>query len=291
MTGGASKNKQGILWALLASALFASAAAMAKMVVTEYHVLQILFFRQVVVFLSTLPSMYRSAPTRLRTSYPQLHVARLIGAFIGLSCSIWAVAVLPLTTAITLGFTQVFFVALLALFLLNEAVGKHRLIAVFAGFVGVVIVMRPGVDGLIDIQTLIPIAGALGAAIAIVSVRRLSQTESTATLLVYQSVFVGVIAGIPLFWLWNTPDIRGWFFLLTMGVLASVGQWVGIRALRLGEASVVGNVEYVKLIYAAILGWLFFAEVPDAHTLIGALVIVASSAYIFHRERARENIK
>ena len=277
-------NIKGILWALIATAMFAIVAAMAKVAVADYHVLQILFFRQIVVFLSALPSIFKTFPHSLKTHYPAIHTTRLIGAFVALSCGIWAVAVLPLTTAITLGFAQVFFVALLALSFLNEPVGIHRIAAVILGFIGVVIVMRPGVEGIIDIHTLIPILGALGAAGAIISVRKLSQTESTATLLIYQALFVGVLAGIPLFWLWVTPDLAGVLFLLAMGALATVGQWVGVKALRLGEASVVGNIEYIKLVYAAILGFLLFGEVPDIYTITGAAIIVGASIYIFHRE-------
>lgn len=277
-------NTRAILWALLATALFAIVAAMAKVAVEHYHVLQVLFFRQIVVFLSSLPLISQAFPESLRTHYPQIHVLRLIGAFVALSCGIWAVAVLPLTTAITLGFAQVFFVALLAMFFLSEPVGLHRIGAVLAGFVGVVVVMRPGVEGIVDWHALIPIFGALGAAVAIVSVRKLSQTESTATLLVYQAVFVGVLAGVPLFWLWVTPDLIGLLFLLAMGVLATIGQWVGVKALRLGEASVVSNIEYVKLIYGAALGFLVFSEIPDHYAIVGAAIIIGSSAYMFHRE-------
>ncbi|MCP4388904.1 MAG: DMT family transporter, partial [Gammaproteobacteria bacterium] len=259
--------------------------------VNEYHVLQILFFRQIVVFLSCLPTIAKSFPGSLKTRHPKMHVARLIGAFVALSCSIWAVAVLPLTTAITLGFAQVLFVALLAMGFLNEPVGRHRIAAVVAGFVGVVVVMRPGVEGVFDVHALIPVVAAIGAGIAVISVRKLSQTESTQTLLVYQSLFVGALAGVPLFWFWRTPDLAGMLFLLTMGVLATVGQWVGVKALRLGEASVVGNIQYMQLIYAAILGFFLFGEVPDIYTIAGASIIIGSSIYIIHREALSKNNK
>lgn len=277
-------NIKGILWALLATALFAIVAAMAKVAVNDYHVLQILFFRQVIVFLSCLPSIAKSFPGSLKTQHPKTHGYRLIGAFVSLSCSIWAVAVLPLTTAITLGFTQVFFVALLALGFLNEPVGLHRIAAVIVGFVGVVIVMHPGIEEIVDVHVLVPILGALGASIAVISVRKLSQTESTATLLVYQALFVGALAGVPLFWLWVTPDLAGTLFLLAMGILATVANWMGVKALRLGEASVVGNIQYMQLIYAAILGFYLFDEVPDIYTIVGAAFIIGSSIYILHRE-------
>jgi drug/metabolite transporter (DMT)-like permease len=196
-------NNQGILWALLAAALFSAVAALAKLAVTEYHVLQILFFRQVFVFLSSLPNIAKTFPGSLKTRYPGIHVLRLTGAFVALSTGIWAVAVLPLTTPTTLAFAQVFFVALLAFWFLKEPVGIHRICAIIAGFLGVIVVMRPSLGGLFDFYTLIPLLSALGAAVAITTVRKLSQTESTATMLVYQAVFVGALAGVPLFWLWK----------------------------------------------------------------------------------------
>lgn len=259
-------------------------AALAKLAVTEYHVFQILFFRQVIIFLSSMPSIAKRFPQSLKTRHPGLHAVRLTGAFVALSTNIWAVAVLPLTTAITLAFAQVFFVALLAIRFLGEPVGSHRIGAVIIGFVGVVVVMQPGFDGLINPNALIPLAGAVGAAFAVISVRKLSQTETTATLLVYQAVFVGALAGIPLLWVWVTPDLTGLILLLAIGVLATVGQWVGIKALRLGEASVIGSIQYTQLIYTAILGYALFDETPNAETLLGATIIVASALYIIHRE-------
>lgn len=279
-----SKNSQAILWALLASALYSVAIVMAKFAVSQYHILQILFFRQIVLFASSLPGIAKAFPESLKTERPRIHALRLAGAFIALSFGIWGVAVLPLTTATTLAFAQVFFVALLAFWFLNEPVGPQRLIAILVGLIGVVIVMRPGVTSFFDPHTLIPVVGALGAAIAIASVRKLSQTESSATLLVYQSIFVGVLAGVPLIWLWTTPDLHGLMLLLTMGVLATIGQWIGVKALRLGEASVVGSIEYSKLIYTAIFGYALFDEVPSIYTIIGACIIIGSSLYIFHRE-------
>lgn len=281
-----TNNIQGLMWGLMATALFAVVTAMAKVAVVDYHVLQILLFRQAVIFLSTLPDIAKAFPGALKTQMPVWHAARLIGAFIALSTSIWAVAVLPLTAAITLNFAKVLFVSLLALWVLREPVGPRRLIAVVVGFIGVIIAMRPGAEGVIDVNALIPLAGALGAAVAMISVRRLSQTETTATLLIYQSVFVGLAAAIPMYWVWVTPDLADFLFLTAMGVLATLAQWLGIKALRLGEASVLGNLEYTQLIWAAAIGYIVWTEVPDGYTLVGAAIIISASIYIFRRERA-----
>lgn len=279
-----SDNAQGVFWALLAAVLFSVVITLAKFAVSDYHVLQVLFFRQAIVFLSSIPDILKAFPYSLKTQRPCIHAIRMIGAFIALSTSIWAVAVLPLTTAVTLAFAQVFFVALLALWFLKEPVGPHRIGAVLVGFFGVVVVMRPGVNGFVDVNALIPLVGALGAAVTVTCVRKLSQTESTATLLVYQSIFVGTLAGVPLFWLWKTPDLHGLILLLTIGILATLGQWISVKALRLGEASVVGSMDYSKLIYAMIFGYFLFDETPDVYTLAGASIIIGSSIYIFRRE-------
>lgn len=283
-----SQNTQGLLWGLLASALFATVAALAKLASADYHVLQILFFRQLVVFISCLPTVAATFPSSLKTKHPALHVVRLVASFVALACGLWAITLLPLTTAITLSFAQVLFIALLAFFFLQEKLGVHRLGAVAVGFLGVLMVMRPGVEGLLNIDAVVPVVGAMGAGLAIVSVRRLSQTESTATLLVYQSTFVGILAAIPLLWLWKTPDLQGLLLLLGMGLLACTGQWIGVKALRLGEASVVGNIQYTQLIYAAFLGFLMFNEVPDGYTIAGAAVIICSSLYIVYRENLQQ---
>ncbi len=293
-SGPVTDNVRGIFWAILATGLFAIVAAMAKIAAAEYHVLQILFFRQVVVFLSSLPSIATSFPQSLKTKHPGIHALRLCGAYVALSCGIWAISVLPLTTALTLEFARVFFVALLAFYFLNESFGIRRIVAFVGGFIGVVVIMRPGVDGIFNEYGLIPILGALGAAVATTSVRKLSQTESTATLLVYQALFVGALAGAPLFWLWVTPDINGLLFLLAMGGLSAGANWAGVKALRHGEASVVGNIQYIQLVFAAILGFSIFGEVPDIYTIVGAAIIVGSSVYMFHREtsvRRKKRIK
>ena len=257
---------------------------MAKIAVADYHVLQILFFRQIVVFLSSVPTLLKSYPESLKTHNIGTHVWRLSGAFVALSFSIWAVAVLPLTTAVTLSFAQTFFVAILAAVVLNEVAGPHRVAAIVIGFIGVVVVMRPGLGGFLNIHALIPLIGALGAAVAVVAVRKLTRTESTTTLLLYQSVFVGLLAGLPLFWLWVTPDFGDLIFLLSMGVVAAAGQWIGIAALRLGEASVVSTIKYTDLLFAAVLGFMLFGEVPEKSTILGATLIVGSALYLYQRE-------
>ncbi|MEE9320576.1 MAG: DMT family transporter [Granulosicoccus sp.] len=277
-------NNRAILLALAATALFTVASAMVKHAVLTYPVLQILFIRQIVVGLSALPSAVRTFPHSLKTQYPGWHAIRIAGAFTALSMGIWAVAVLPLTTATALAFSQVFFVVLLAALFLKERTGTYRMTAIVIGFIGVLVVIRPATTGMFDIGSLIAITGALGAAVAIISVRKLSQTESTETLLSYQALFVGLASGIAMLWLWLPPTLADIAFMLGIGIVATIGQWLGIMALRAGEASVVGSIEFMKLVYAAILAFLFFSEIPDKYTLAGAALIVLSALFMLKKE-------
>jgi len=282
-----SPNLKGVLLALVGTAMFSTAAALIKLAAAEYPVLQILFIRQAILFLVVSPAIVRGFPDNLRTRRIGLHAMRLTGAFVALVCGFWAVAVLPLTMATVLAFSSVFFTTLLAVPLLGERVHVPRAAAICVGFAGVLAVMRPSPSGIADIQALIPVAGAVGVAFAMVGVRKLSQTESAPTLLAYQAIFVGVLAGLPMPWLWVAPDIDGLILMVAIGLISSLGQWVGVYALRSGEAGLVSSIEYMKLIYATLLGYLLFSEWPDAYTLAGAALIVGAAVFTIHREARR----
>ena len=273
------KTLQGIALALAATALFSVASAMIKAVGNDYSVLQILFFRQLVIGLSVLSSISRSFTFNLQTDFPGLHAIRLAGAFTALSAGIWSVSVLPLTTATVLAFTQAFFVILLGARYLGERISLHRMAAITTGFCGVILVIRPSLDRTIEVSSLIAIIGAFGAAVAVASVRKLAQTESITKLLTYQALFVGLLSGVPMIWLWRSPPPADLALLLGIGIVASIGQWIGIMALRAADISVIGTLEYMKLIYAILLGYIFFSEIPDCITLAGAALIISSALY------------
>ena len=271
---------RAVLWALAATALYSLAAALAKFAAAHFHVLEILFVRQLAALASTLPTLARDFPASLATRRPGLHLLRIAGAFLALGGGIWAVAVLPLVVAVTLGFAQVFFVAILAALFLGESLGRGRMAAMVLGFAGVLLVMRPDAKGLLDVRAAIPLGAALGAAVAVVCVRALSMTERTATLLAWPSFFIALASGVPMLWLWRTPNGSELALLLVMAATATLGQWAGLRSLRLGSAGLIGTLDYVKLVHAVVLGVLLFGEWPDAPTLFGAGLIVLAAMLV-----------
>ena len=274
-----TRSDAGIHAALAAAFLYSVATGMAKFALADFHLLQVLFFRQIVVLLASSPTILRSLPQMCHPDRPRLQMLRLIAGFCALSLSLWAVAKLPLATATVLMFTQVFFAILIGKWVLKEQVSLARLVLVGFGFLGVVIVLNPQGNSFANVFVLVPMAAALSAAIAGASVRHLSQTNSTGLLLAYQALFVGVLSGISMFWLWKTPDLQQLIFLFSIGVFSTIGQWLGVRALRLADISLIAGVENTKLIYAVLIGLLVFGEMPDAREMVGSLII-AIAAYM-----------
>ncbi|WP_316860547.1 DMT family transporter [uncultured Cohaesibacter sp.] len=286
-----SNNIKAIQLALLSTAFFTIANAMIKMATSDFHVFQIIIFRQSIILLATMPAIIRTWPNTLKTKRPLAHIVRLSGASTGMIGGMIAVSGLPLATATTLGFAKIMFLAILAFLFLKESLGPHRVGAIIVGFLGVLLVMRPDVDGMINPYTLVAVLAAVGSAVASASVRSLTRTDSTETLLAYQALAIGILAAIPLYWVWQQPDWQGLLFLISIGLVSTIAQWLGIVSYRYGEASLVGSIDYMNLVYASFLGYFIFSEIPDKQTIAGAVLIIGASAYIMHREALNKKRK
>jgi drug/metabolite transporter (DMT)-like permease len=119
-------------------------------------------------------------------------------------------------------------------------------------------------------------------------IRKLAQKESLITIMAYQSVVLGFVMVIPTYFVWITPDWTDAFLLVLVGITSSIAQSLNIRAYRAGEAASIASMDYLRLLHAAIIGFLVFSEIPASQTLLGAALIVVASLYAIHRERKRE---
>ncbi|WP_461538442.1 DMT family transporter [Spongorhabdus nitratireducens] len=276
-----SPTARGVILALVSTALFTITGVIVRLLSERIDVFQILFFRQLVFITLLTPAMYGAMDKLLKPQLIRLHLFRIAGAFAALYLGFVCISNIPLADATALGFMQVLFVALISQVFLSESVGKGRMFTIVAGFAGVMLVVRPEFANPSSIYILAGLGGALGAAVAVVCVRRMAQTESRVVMLAYQAVFVGLIALIPSISLWQWPTVYELLLLTAVGVISSVAQWVGVTAYREGEANIVANVEYVKMIYSILLGYWLFAEVPDLLAVIGAAIIIASALIPF----------
>ncbi len=276
-------NARGAAWVIIGTVIFAINDTVVKILGISIHPVQMTFFRYWIGFLLLVPVFWRVGLEALATTRLPLHVTRSVLAGIGQAGAYYAVVHLLLVDATAVQFSRPLFMTLLAVFVLGETVGWRRWAATFIGFSGVIVLVRPGHAGL-DIAWIVALATALMFAVAMILIRKLAQTEPTTRILFYYHLTGLGFFVAPAIWVWRTPVGEEWFFLVSIGVLTTLAMVCYVRGLAVGEASIVGPMEYTRLIYAAFLGYFFFAEVPLIWTWFGAAIIVASAFYIARRE-------
>ena len=281
---GLSANGRGALFMLAAACFFAANGALIKtLLASDLHPLQITFVRLSVGVLAILPFVWRAGRAALKTRHPGIHALRAVAGGGAMICGIAALDKLPLADFTALSFAQPLFAVILAILVLGETVGWRRWGATLAGFLGVVIMVRPG-SGSFDVDALLAVAMALGIAVAVILAKRLPAEESQVTILLYFSVTTALVFAAPALAVWRTPTLPEALGLVGFGLGGLITQALMIAAYRTGEASVVAPFNYSKLIVAGILGFALFGEVPDRWTVAGAAVIVAATLYIARRE-------
>ncbi|USD68302.1 DMT family transporter [Vibrio sp. SCSIO 43136] len=268
---------KGVWLALISTALFTLVGVLVRWLSESLDVFQILLFRQMVFMVVLLPAMLKAGRALFQPKFVALHCYRVVGAFIALYGGFVTVAHIPLADATALSFTQVLFVAVISSYFLGEQVNLRRLVTIGVGFIGVMLVVQPQFSDEDFYFILLGLIAAIGAAAAVISVRKMAQTESRLILLVYQAVFVGAVALFPAILNWQTPNAEQWALLLLVGIISSCAQWIGITAYKWGEANVVSNVEYAKMVYSMALGYWLFDELPNTLAFFGAGLIIASA--------------
>ncbi len=280
-------NVRGILWLVMGTLAFSINDLFVKSLGKSMSPFQMAFFRYGIGFLIMAPVFMRMGAVGLKTSRPSIHGARLVIACIAQVGVYTTVVYLPLADATALAFSRILFTTIVAVIVLREVVSGGRWTATFAGFVGVIIMVRPG--GEVDPIVFVAIGSACTFAVANVMIRLMSTTEPPNRILFYYQAGGIAVFLIPTILLWQSPpDIVSWLMALAIGILTAVGMIGFIRGFAVGEASVIGPTEYIRLIFAAAFGLLIFGEVPDVWTIVGALIIVACTSFIARMEAARK---
>ncbi len=280
-------NLKGATVLMFAAMVFALMVALIKLAGERLPVTQILFLRQLGMLAILTPALLRGFPDILRTERLGLQLARIVFALIAMLAGFTAVINMPLADATALGFAKSFFVTVFAIYLLHEHVGMHRWLAVAFGFIGVIVMLKPGTDGF-TLYGLYAVIGAASAGFVMVIIRLLSRTESSNTILVFQVLGVGIVMAIPAYWQWLNPTATEWLILIGIGFVSYIAQKANIYAYKYGEASMLASLDYVRLIYATALGWVLFGQLPQTATWVGAGIIVLASIYTIHREAKRQ---
>lgn len=275
-------NLRGALWILMTAFVMTLQSAIVKELGEDVHTLVIVFFRCLFALIILLPVFIRRGPAMIRTKRPWMHVARSVVGIVSMSCMFFALAYLPLADVTALVFTMPLFMIVFAVLLLGESIRWRRWTATAVGFCGVLVVLQPGSG--FEWASLVALTSACLSALVGVLVKKLSVTDSASTMVFYFAALGLVFSAIPAAFVWQMPSDTDLALLFVIALLGTMGQLFAVYAWEAGEATAVAPFDYTRLIFAAIMGYILFAEVPEIATVAGAVLIVASTLYIARRE-------
>ncbi len=285
-----SPTVRGIFLTIASGAFFATMHGSVRLLSQDLDAMEIAFFRAFFGFVFFAPILVRTRLSVLRTSRLPLHMLR--GLFNGASLLLWftALSMVPLGDATALSLLGPLFVAMGAMFILGEKVHGPRWLALFIGFAGALVIVRPGFQQ-IDLGMMLVLVSMLFVTCSKLIAKSLSRTDQPSTIVAYLSLTMMVPSGVALFFVWQTPTLMQLLLMVAIGFMGSCGHMLLTTAYKIADISAVEPVVFARLVWAAIVGWFMFAEFPGLWIWIGGALIVAASTWLARhesRERRRK---
>ncbi len=275
-------NVRAGLWMSASAFLYDDSAAIVHHLAADMPTFDIVFVRNLFVLMFMLPWVMSVGRAAFRTRRLGRHALRGFGSAINISCQFGALATIPIADLAAITFLQPIFGSIIAVIALKEAASGRRWSAVIAGFVGAVLIVRPGFETL-DVGVALALASSLAGAIVAIMIKDLLRTESPDTIAVYLFVFQTAIMLVPAILVWRMPS---WEELAWLAALGLTGVWLQRafnRSMAAADATVALPFNFTRLIWAALLGWAMFGELPDTWTWIGGAIIFAATVFIARR--------
>jgi len=247
------------------------------------HAYEIMFFRSAGALLILAPFAVAKGRTAFKTAQPQLQLFRNVIHFGAQLGWITGIMLLPLSEVFAIEFTTPVWATLIAALVLSERLNRGRIVAVVLGFLGILVILQPGVAA-INTGAFAVLGAAVGFAITIVSTKALTRTDSAMTILIYMSLIQLPIGTVLAAGVWVTPDLLQLFWLLIIGAVGLSAHYCTARALALADATVVVPMDFMRLPLIGLVGFALYSESADPLVLLGAVMIFAGNYYSIRRE-------
>lgn len=281
-----SNEMQGILLMLKACFWFAIMASIIRHVSQTMPPFEMVFFRNVFSVVCILPWAWKFGFKNIRTKRIKLYLMRTISGVAGMTMLFYSISIIPLTQTIALTFTVPIFTTILAIFFLNERVGWHRWAAIIVGFIGVLIIVRPGAEAF-HYGSLLVIATTCCWSVSNILVKKLTDTDDSKTIVFLMMLFMTPFS-LPLaLTVWQAPTLIEICWLFALGWISNQAQFAMTSAYSKTDINVVLPFDFSRLVFISIIAYIFFGEIIDIYTAIGAFIIFASSVYVARVERRR----
>lgn len=274
----------GIVMMLAGIAGFAVMDATIKWLTADYPVPQVVALRSwfglpILIMLA----LREGGLPALKTKRPMVHIGRYLLVLLLSLSFFWVLSMMKLVDAIAIAFAAPIIITALSVPLLKEAVGPRRWVAIAIGFCGVLIMLRPGM-GVFQWASIAALGSAVVYALLMITTRAFKSTESTASLMLYPQLGMSLTGILMVNYFWVTPTPLDLVLFAFAGFFGSIGVMCLTHAFRMAPAAAIAPFEYTALVWATLLGYLVWGELPDRYTLVGALVVIASGLYIIYRE-------
>ena len=279
---------RGQLLILVSTFAFAGMHAVIRHLSKDLHPFEIAFFRNLFGFFALTPFFLRGGLGVLRTGVPHLHALRGVLQAGAMLSFFYAVSVTPLAKVSALSFTAPLFAAIGAVLLLGERLRWSRVAALAAGFAGAMAIVRPGIAA-VDFGALLVLGSSAVWAVCMLVIKLLARTESPVTVTAYMGVVLTPLSGLAAIFVWRWPGPEHLVWFVVMGGLGTFAHLAFSQAFKEADATAVLPFDFTRLIWASLLGFWLYAEIPELWTWIGGAVIFASSSYIaIHEARAKK---
>ncbi len=282
-------NIRGACFVVVGAFLLIVMASLVKHLGQSLPAFQVLFARFLAGLIVIAPLVWRMGLPIVKTSKIQLHGTRGLVGFMGNLCFFYALIHISLADTVTIQFSRPMIMIVVAALFLNEVIGFKRGIVTIIGFSGILLITKPFGGGF-DPWYLVALCGTLFGTGVVLTVKLLSRTEHTVTIMFYFALFTTLLAFIPAMIVWQTPTWTEVFLLVLTGTLGIVGQGLFTHGVGLGETSFVMPFDYMRIVYAFVLGIIWFSETPGWWSYGGAAVIIGSSIYLLRAENTKKPI-
>jgi drug/metabolite transporter (DMT)-like permease len=280
---GTQPQLAAMFYILISTTAFSAMNVAIHALAGEFHPAVIVCLRTLVTLVLLAPFLAYAGPRILETSRWRLHLLRGIVGGIGMIGWVYSVTLLPVSYATALSFTAPLFVTVLAVLFLHERAGIDRFAALIVGFIGTLIILRPGAESF-DWRSLVVLATTVLWAVTGILVKQLSASEPPLRMVTYMNVVMFFVA-LPFAWAhWHWPNLHGWGILTIIAACSLIMHTSMVRAYKLAPISALMPFDFTRLISTAILAYLLFGETIDLMTWIGAAIIVASAAFMARRD-------
>lgn len=277
-------NARGALWMLASAVTFTLMTILIKYLGEDYPPALQTFYRQAAGLLVLLPAILPNPRRVLYTNRPGLMLFRSATGTIAMLLSFYAYQKLPLADANALSFTRTLWLVPLAVFALKESVGPRRVVATIVGFLGALLMLQPQAHGSMGWPAVAAIAAALFFALTVTGMKVMTRDHSTLTLMAWYAVLGFVLAIPPALFAWRWPTLPDLGLLAAMGVLGVITQACYIQGMAEGDAAAMAPIDYTRLVFAVVLDYALFKDIPNTMTMLGAGIVIVSTLYITLRE-------